>query len=611
MPEGITLKRIIDMDEAAELTSSDYALVDSATGGPKKFALGNELSSLKEEYTQILDSAYVTDTASGSIASFPDGADGVPVKSLTVDIEPVQDLHGQESPWPAGGGVNLLPPCSASTETKNGITLTSDGNGKYTLVGTATASALFDLILPVDSPVLHSGQYVHVRNSQSTGNVTLTLCDVTSGTGRTSYFGLSPINRILAMGDEYESITIKRLNFYVASGTVINMTIEPSIEATNVSTDFTPYSNICPISGHTQAVVTRCGKNLFDFKSDYSDWSDGYLRNDGIPSGTVPAAPAYERTSPYIEIKGGQTYIFSFSNVASATISNNMCFYDKDKNFVGTRITDGAHLYITGTAPENAAYVRVSARTFNGMSDVQLELGSTATAYEPYQGQTVTIDLDDTIYGGTLDVGTGVLTVDRKYVLLNNPDKWENGRGTVTYSYGQSFGDRKIYGDSFMGLTCSIMPVNSNRIRFTARWEGATSLFFGLAFDGTNPEVSLSEVKALASNGDISIVYDLAEPLVIQLTAEQVTTLKGQNNIWSDTGNVEAEYRADTKLYIEKLTAPTEDDMIADHAISANSFFMVGNTLYRAITAIASGATITVGTNATKLSLSDALNALA
>lgn len=53
MSEGITLKRIIDMDEATELTSSDYALVDSATGGPKKFALGGELSSLKEDISHI------------------------------------------------------------------------------------------------------------------------------------------------------------------------------------------------------------------------------------------------------------------------------------------------------------------------------------------------------------------------------------------------------------------------------------------------------------------------------------------------------------------------------------------------------------------------------
>ena len=53
MAEGITLKRIIDMDEATELSSSDYALVDSATGGPKKFALGEELSSLKEDIAHI------------------------------------------------------------------------------------------------------------------------------------------------------------------------------------------------------------------------------------------------------------------------------------------------------------------------------------------------------------------------------------------------------------------------------------------------------------------------------------------------------------------------------------------------------------------------------
>jgi hypothetical protein len=109
----------------------------------------------------------------------------------------------------------------------------------------------------------------------------------------------------------------------------------------------------------------------------------------------------------------------------------------------------------------------------------------------------------------------------------------------------------------------------------------------------------------------LQAVYKLATPQTYQLTPQEITSLLGTNNIWSDAGTVDVEYRADTKLYIEKLTAPTEDDMVADHAISANTFFMVGNTLYRATTAIASGATITVGTNAIKLSLSDALNALA
>lgn len=55
MAEGITLKRIIDMDEATQLSSSDYVLVDSQTGGPKKFALGEELSSLKEDLNDVHD----------------------------------------------------------------------------------------------------------------------------------------------------------------------------------------------------------------------------------------------------------------------------------------------------------------------------------------------------------------------------------------------------------------------------------------------------------------------------------------------------------------------------------------------------------------------------
>jgi len=42
--------------------------------------------------------AFPTDTASGSIASFADGADGVPVKSLEVQITPVQEGSGDPTP---------------------------------------------------------------------------------------------------------------------------------------------------------------------------------------------------------------------------------------------------------------------------------------------------------------------------------------------------------------------------------------------------------------------------------------------------------------------------------------------------------------------------------
>lgn len=52
----------------------------------------------------------------------------------------------------------------------------------------------------------------------------------------------------------------------------------------------------------------------------------------------------------------------------------------------------------------------------------QLELDSTATAYEPYSGQTYDITFPTeagTVYGGTLDAPKGELVVDRAMVIVS------------------------------------------------------------------------------------------------------------------------------------------------------------------------------------------------
>lgn len=53
MPEGITLKRIIDMDETQQLSSSDYVLVDSSSGGNRKYNLGEDLNNLKDGFDDL------------------------------------------------------------------------------------------------------------------------------------------------------------------------------------------------------------------------------------------------------------------------------------------------------------------------------------------------------------------------------------------------------------------------------------------------------------------------------------------------------------------------------------------------------------------------------
>ena len=175
----------------------------------------------------------------------------------------------------------------------------------------------------------------------------------------------------------------------------------------------------------------------------------------------------------------------------------------------------------------------------------------TADDFEPF-GTTLPISWQSeagTVYGGKLDVLTGILTVYPYYASYNGE--------TLT---GRWISDRDAY------------------------------------VAGTTPTIGAQ------------VVNIGAEGTEYQLEPHEVTSLLGANNPWADTGDSEVEYRADTRLYIEKLTRPEEYDMIADSAITSGQFFMVGNTLYRALANIASGATITVGTNAQRVSLSDALN---
>ena len=108
----------------------------------------------------------------------------------------------------------------------------------------------------------------------------------------------------------------------------------------------------------------------------------------------------------------------------------------------------------------------------------------------------------------------------------------------------------------------------------------------------------------------VQLVYELATPIEITLSPTQIDTLLGTNNIWVDCGPVSVDYPADTKLYIQKVNKPTDDDMTADMQIASGKYFLVNNTLYLSTTTIPAGDTIIPGTNCTKTDLAAALNAL-
>ena len=181
-----------------------------------------------------------------------------------------------------------------------------------------------------------------------------------------------------------------------------------------------------------------------------------------------------------------------------------------------------------------------SSEFLNGTVYVMLNEGSTAETYEPF-GTTYSFDWQSsagTVYGGTLNALTGVLTVDkasatignitalatsstagstRKYALLFTLDnlKYDSSRPTVIAERmkGIKFADR--------GQAWQVYVVNDKIITFVPS------------------DSTVSSVNAAISGS--KVVYELSEPITYQLTPTQVKTLL-ENNVWTDTGNTTAKF---------------------------------------------------------------------
>jgi len=141
---------------------------------------------------------------------------------------------------------------------------------------------------------------------------------------------------------------------------------------------------------------------------------------------------------------------------------------------------------------------------------------------------------------------------------------------------------------------------------------GNNSGFWIRGYDYTNIEGFRDFLRQQAQNGTpLCVVWEMATPLTYHFdNIGQLQSLLGTNNIWADCGDVEVEYRADTKLYIQKINAPMDADMTADTQIANGRYFIIGNNLYLSTTTIPAGDTIIPGTNCIKTNLAEALNAL-
>lgn len=355
--------------------------------------------------------------------------------------------------------------------------------------------------------------------------------------------------------------------------------------------------NVRPITGWTGVNITRTGVNIWD-----EEWENGYW---DTTTGQPVSNNKYIRCKHFIPVNPSTEYKFV---VGGINIQHQLIYFNANKEIVGS-VSVGPG--ITFTTPNNCYYLKFYLNwqygdTYN--NDVSINYPSTDLEYHNNPNAFYSISWQSeagTVYGGYVDPVKGELVVTHKKVTYNGTENWtmdQTPRRFGIATTGVLLYNQKVLSDYF-----------SPKITSDQTTWGYFSYYYDRAMLLNDQEAvfsSLEEFKSWMGEHTPSFVYKLSAPITYQLGPNDLKTLLGQNDIWADCGDTAVQYPADTKLYIEQLTTPTEDDLIADHAIASGTFFMIGNNLYLATAAIANGATITPGTNATKMSLADALNTL-
>lgn len=176
--------------------------------------------------------------------------------------------------------------------------------------------------------------------------------------------------------------------------------------------------------------------------------------------------------------------------------------------------------------------------------------------FVPYNGETHTISFASagTVYGGSIDVTTGVLTVDRGYATLDPTWNWADfslGGNMVQFYVPINPLDNYVYKDDFV---CDCNRLKPILIAYRADNGNNESIYFGSSGPAVRMDnTTVDGFKSWITNNETKFTYPLATPQTYQLTPTEVKTLLGNNNVWADTGDIDLTYRADLGLYLDKI----------------------------------------------------------
>lgn len=185
-----------------------------------------------------------------------------------------------------------------------------------------------------------------------------------------------------------------------------------------------------------------------------------------------------------------------------------------------------------------------------------------------------------TVYGGTLDVGSGLLTVDRGYILFD-------GSSDEGWYSNAVDSDRNVF---FTNGIPGKLNVGNEHISISNRYINIPYCYspeiyrYGafcnhelsdrrMYFCQPNQDIkTVEEFKTWLASNNVQLVYPLATPQTYQLTPTQVRTLLGLNNIYADTGDIEIEYRGDIVNLYDYAEMVAEANGVAGAGLAPGGF---------------------------------------
>jgi hypothetical protein len=278
------------------------------------------------------------------------------------------------------------------------------------------------------------------------------------------------------------------------------------------------------------------GKNLFDVST--------------VVKGTLDGTGALvdnnnRRTSAYITLGAGK-YKLSRKTLVDWWKAWS---YKLDGTPI-SKLFDGNGYEVTLTLTE-MCMIRISFDyVVTDENEVQLEAGETVTAYEEYHPITETdIVFPSPVYGGTLDVVSGVLKVEWRLRSMGGTG-WDSFNRETSHVHPFFYGG---FNDREKGRTTDFMAdcfkkdtVNVFGSTFGTNAEDL-SISFSADINSTNVYIRddscSTREEFLQKYANRYVAYKLAEPQTVQLTPTQLTALLGNNTIWSDAdGSMTAVY---------------------------------------------------------------------